>query len=380
MRTIIITGAGGFLGRNLSARLSAREDVRVLPCHRGTDEAELASMAAAADVVFHLAGVNRPRSEDEFHSGNAGFTAELTQLLRRADNAPTIVFASSVQAEHDNAYGRSKRAAETVLMQYARDTGARTIIFRLRNIFGKWSRPHYNSVVATFCHSISHDQPITIHDLAREIELVYIDDVVDRLVAAAERTERSAVILPDEDGIPFVRISLADLAERIRSFRAMRETLKVPDLSDAFNRALYATYLSYVEPEEWEYGLQRRHDERGDLAEFIKSSWFGQIFVSRTNPGSTRGNHYHHTKTEKFLVVAGEAVVRFRHVEREDIIEFTVRGVDYRVIDIPPGYTHSITNVGAGEVITLFWASEIFDPAHPDTVHLPVIPQGAPSP
>lgn len=375
-KTVLITGADGFIGRNLTVRLADRDDLVLLRCTRETTGAELATMAAAADVVFHLAGINRPQAVEEFEIGNVGLTRDLIDYLRQARRTPVIVFSSSIQIRQANPYGQTKLAAEEALREFADETGAPVVILRLRNVFGKWCRPEYNSVVATFCHNIARGQPITITDPAREIELVYIDDVVDSLLdagfgGAAPGDDRVAA-----DTMPTTRIGLGDLADRLRTFASMQQTLLIPDFSLRFDQQLYATYLSYVDPQGWVYSLQRRSDDRGDLAEWVKSHAFGQIFVSRTHPGITRGNHYHHTKTEKFFVISGVGLVQFRHVERDEVFEFVVRGEEYRVIDIPPGYTHSITNVGDGEMITLFWASEIFDPDRPDTAYLPVMLPG----
>jgi UDP-2-acetamido-2,6-beta-L-arabino-hexul-4-ose reductase len=281
-----------------------------------------------------------------------------------------------MQAELDNPYGVSKRQAEAVVVRYAEVSGARCTIFRLQNVFGKWCRPNYNSVAATFCHNIAHDLPITISDPARELELVHVDDVVEAFMAEV-RSQESGVRTPigRESGVsyrevaPGYGVTLGRLAELIRSFRASRQTLRVPDFSDAFTRKLYGVFLSYLAPDDFAYDLTRHTDPRGALAEFVKSEPFGQLFVSRTKPGIARGNHYHHTKTEKFLVVEGEAIIRFRHIRGEDVIEYRVRGEDFRVVDIPTGYTHSIENIGAGELVTLFWSSEIFDPAQPDTIY-----------
>lgn len=331
-------------------------------------------MAADADVVFHLAGVNRPVADEEFTTGNAVFTESLVSALRAAGRAPVVLFASSMQAELDNPYGASKRAAEEILRRYAHETNARVVAFRLPNVFGKWSRAYYNSVVATFCHSIARDQPITISDPGRELELVYIDDVVAAFVDESRRHGGSGGYTVAAPQIPTTIITLEGLADLVRSFRRMRDTLLVPDLSATFTRQLYATYLSHVEPHRWQYELEQRADERGELTEWIKSSAFGQIFVSRTRPGVTRGNHFHHTKTEKFFVVAGEALIRFRPVTGGEVVEFRVRGSDARVVDIPPGFTHSITNIGREDLVTLFWASEIFEPSRPDTIYEPVNP------
>jgi len=372
VKTILITGAGGFVGRNLAARLKAREDVALLECHRETPEAELAAALARADVVVHLAGVNRPESPEEFETGNAGYTETLCRLLREQGRRPKLIVSSSIQAAFDNPYGLSKRRAEEIVAAFARETGAEVAVFRLKNVFGKWCRPNYNSVVATFCHNIAHDLPIQVNDSDRRLELVFVDDVVEAFLKELDRPADRDGVIVSPDPIPSHTITLGDLADRIRSFHAMQPTLRVPDFSLRFNQQLYATYLSYVDPARWEYGLDIKSDNRGNLAEFIKSPWFGQVFISRTLPGITRGNHYHHTKTEKFLVIAGEGLIRFRHIEKAEILEYRVRGEDYRVVEIPPGYTHSITNVGTTEMITLFWASEIFDPERPDTYFVPV--------
>lgn len=371
MTTVLITGAQGFIGRNLAAHLACLEDLQVHHFDVDNQESELEAWLAKADIVFHLAGVNRPQHLEEFEIGNVGFTRRICEILRRLGRTPKIVMSSSIQAEQDNPYGISKRKAEDVLLAFARETGAPIAIYRLKNVFGKWCRPNYNSVTATFCHNIAHDLPISISDPAREIDLIYIDDIIERFVA-----ELDAPAGPKDgfapDTIPSTRITLGDLAGRIQAFRDMRNSLLVPDFSVRFNHCLYATYLSYVEADEREYGLTIRSDQRGNLAEFIKSRHFGQIFLSRTHPGVTRGNHYHHTKTEKFFVIAGEGIIRMRRIDSDEIVQYRVRGEDYRVVDIPPGHTHCITNVGSSEMITLFWASELFDPDRPDTFYLNV--------
>lgn len=376
MKDVLVTGAKGFVGRNLIAHLMRREDVRIFPYDLENNETELRNWLRQADVVFHLAGVNRPQSVDEYETGNAGFTGRICEILRQEGRNPKMVLSSSIQAELENPYGVSKRRAEEILKEFSRTTGAAVSIYRLKNVFGKWCRPNYNSVTATFCHNIAHDLPLSISDPGREVELVYIDDVVARFVEELRNTRGPADgFAPDT--IPSTRITLGDLAGRIQAFHEIKSNLAIPEFADRFNRCLYATYLSYGEPEVWEYGLRVKADSRGSLAEFLKSRHFGQVFVSRTHPGITRGNHYHHTKTEKFLVLAGSASIRLRPIEREDVTEYLVRGEDYRVLDIPPGHTHSITNVGDGEMITLFWASEVFDPDHPDTYYLEVVPGSA---
>ena len=369
MKRILITGARGFLGRNLIAHLRARKDCEFKTIDRGDSSEDLKRHLLQADIVFHLAGVNRPLDPIEFERDNAWLTERICQLLREGRHSPKVVFSSSIQAELDNPYGASKAKGEHALRSFGAETGAIIRIFRLTNIFGKWCRPNYNSVTATFCHNIANDLPINISDPVRRVELSYVDHVITAFVK-----ELDGIDDRDRPGtdIPVYGIRLSDLAGRIQAFHDMRSTLTLPDCSDWFNRALYATYLSYVSPDALQNGLEIKSDVRGSLAEFIKQKSFGQIFVSRTRPGITRGNHYHHTKTEKFLVVEGHGLIRMRAIEGGPVKEYPVTGSEYRVIDIPPGVTHSITNVGAAEMVTLFWSSEMFDPDYPDTYYLPV--------
>ncbi|HBO46429.1 MAG TPA: capsular biosynthesis protein [Planctomycetaceae bacterium] len=370
---VLITGARGFLGRNLATHLSRRKDVRLLLFDRDDAEPTLVEAVSEADVVFHLAGVNRPERVEQFEEGNAGFTTTLVDTIRASRRRPHVIFSSSIQAALDNPYGASKRRAEQILLGFADQTGTPVSIFRLKNVFGKWCRPNYNSVVATFCHNIANNLPIQISDPDAWVDLVYVDDVVEALVAEMDKQPVHGGVLVDLEAVRSHSIMLHDLAERIEYFRTMHETLSIPDLSERFNRQLCATYLSYVPADGWEYGAEIRRDDRGDLAELVKSPRFGQIFVSRTRPGVTRGNHYHDTKIEKFMVIAGQGTILFRRIDQAEVIEFPVRGADYRIVDIPPGYTHSITNTGTTEMITLFWASEPFDHDRPDTYFLPVV-------
>lgn len=370
---VLVTGSNGFIGQNLIMWLRRLPDAAILEFDQPHTLQDLAERLATADLIYHLAGVNRPQSVEEFRTGNVDLTTQMCELLLRAGRVTPIVLSSSIQAELDNPYGVSKRQAEEVLADYARRSGARVVIFRLTNVFGKWCRPNYNSVVATFCHNIARDLPITISDPEREVPLVHVDDVVEAFLT--EIGDRGSGIRSQESGVRYreVRlihtVTLGRLAEMIRSFRESRQSLAVPDFSDPFTHKLYGTFLSYLGPDDFAYDLTKRTDARGSLAEFVKSPPFGQIFVSRTRPGITRGNHYHHTKTEKFLVVEGEAIVRFRHIRGGDVMEYHVRGEDFRVVDIPTGYTHSIENVGSGELVTLFWASQVFDPNQPDTFY-----------
>lgn len=366
VKLVLVTGSAGFLGKNLCLALGRDPETEVLPFDLGAPEGALEAALDAAGAVVHLAGVNRPKEEAEYEAGNAGFTEDLVQgLLRRGRPVP-VLFASSTQAALDNAYGRSKRKAEEALAQYAGRAGAPVHLFRFPNLFGKWCRPHYNSAVATFCHSIARDLPITVSDPAREVDLHYVDDAV-ALIRGALEARGAGPGARQVEIAHIYRLTLGDLVGRIRAFRESRQTLRLPDLSDRLTRCLYATYLSHLPEEGFAYGLTLREDARGTLAELLKSPSFGQIFVSTTHPGVTRGNHFHDTKVEKFCVLSGEAVIRFRSVLGEEVLSYPVSGREARVVDIPPGYTHSIENVGQTEMIVLFWASEPFDPAAPDT-------------
>ncbi len=367
---VLVTGASGFIGKNLISHLARQPEIEILAIDQENDPKELSAAVAKADFVFHLAGVNRPQNEAEFRTGNALLTWQVCRELVQAGARAPIVLSSSIQATQNNPYGLSKRDAERALRWYA-DEGGRAVVYRLKNVFGKWCRPNYNSVVATFCHNTANGLPITISDAERQLELVHVDDVVRCFIG--ELDARQARGLLRRDATPTYRVKLGELAELITSFKEMRQNLRVPDFKHDFVRKLYGTYLSYLPTDAFAYSLEQKCDNRGALAEFVKGASFGQLFVSRTRPGITRGNHYHHTKTEKFLVVEGEAIVRFRHVLSGDVIEYPVRGEDFKVVDIPTGYTHSIENVGAGELVTLFWASEIFDPARPDTAFLKVL-------
>lgn len=387
---VLVTGAKGFVGRNLVVMLGKQSDVEIIGYDLRDPLSLLEEGLATADVIFHLAGVNRPEKPEDFVTGNTGFTQTICDSLILLNRKPIIILSSSIQATLDNPYGVSKREAEEVLIKFAGQTGAKVVIFRMKNVFGKWCRPNYNSAVATFCHNIARNLPITISDRANEVNLVYVDDVCSAMMEAAgimHSPHKHFAPAPDHiyaDVNPSFKITLGELVDTINSFKASRSSLQVPAFDDPFIYRLYATYLSYVEKSNFAYDLDIKTDNRGSLAEFLKSASFGQIFISRTKPGITRGNHYHHTKTEKFLVVEGQAVIRFRKIESEigsrfkvqdsndaeqksQVLEYRVSGEEFRVVDIPPGYTHSIENVGDGELVTLFWSSLLFDPAQLDT-------------
>lgn len=366
MKKVLVTGSRGFIGKNLMEVLLRRDDIQVSTFDSTDDVSCLCGLLEDVDIVYHLAGVNRPSQTKAFEKENVDLTATMVALLEDLGSNTRIVFASSTQALENNPYGVSKKKAEGILVDYEKVTGAEVRIYRLKNVFGKWCRPNYNSVVATFCHNISHGLYISISDRQKEIEMIYIDDVITSFVGILEdinNTDNSLF----HDIYPTYKITLGDLADRIFQFRESRRTLVMPDFSDDFSKRLYATYLSYLEPDDFSYELEARSDERGSLAEMIKSYQFGQIFVSTTKAGVIRGNHYHETKVEKFIVIKGEALISFRHVLEDDIVSYRVSGKKLEVVDIPPGFTHSIENLSDDEMIVLFWADEIFDPDKPDT-------------
>jgi UDP-2-acetamido-2,6-beta-L-arabino-hexul-4-ose reductase len=371
MKTVLVTGAAGFIGKNLCVTLEQRRDIELLRYDLDDEAETLAGYASRADFVYHLAGVNRPQKVEEFDTGNRGFTEELLDMLESNGRKAPVAMTSSIQAALDNPYGISKKAAEDMVFEWSRRTGTPAYVYRLPNVFGKWCRPNYNSVVATFCHNIAHGLPIQISNPAIELSLVYIDDVLEELAAAMDGSAHRGA-----DGFCFVprtfKVTLQRLADTIHSFAESRVSLVMPNFEGDFEKYLYAAFTSYLPEEGFGYELEMKHDQRGWLAEFIKSRQLGQIFISRTKPGITRGNHWHHTKIEKFLVIEGEAVIKFRKIGSDEILEYKVKGERLKVIDIPAGYTHSITNTGTTDVITLFWADEIFNQEKPDTYFLEV--------
>ncbi|NQV72056.1 SDR family oxidoreductase [bacterium] len=367
MKKVLVTGYQGFLGKNLCTALSLRENVQVLQIGSSHTVDQLHEALAQADLIYHLAGVNRPESPEEFVRGNVDLTASMTSFLERTNQPTPIIFSSSIQADLDNPYGRSKRMAESVLLDHSKATQAKICIYRFPNIFGKWSRPDYNTVVATFCYNIARDLEITIGDPDKVLELVYIDDVVVELLRHLEGHAHQA------DGYGSIqrtfRVTLGELASKIRSFREIRDSLLIPDLSEVFTRFLHATYLSFLPSDGFGSHVKLFKDDRGWLFELIKSDQFGQIFVSKTHPGITRGNHFHNSKIEKFCVIQGRGTIRFRLMGEKDVISYHVNDGSISIVDIPPGYTHSIENSGSEEMICLFWANTIFDPKNPDTFY-----------
>ena len=371
MKKVLVTGSNGFIGKNLTEGLRREEKVKIKTFVRGDSINSLVEHLKEADIVFHLAGVNRPKKIEEFEIVNVGLTRTIVDIIEELKKNTPIVFPSSTQATLDNPYGKSQKRAEDILIEYGRKTNAKVYIYRLSNVFGKWCRPNYNSVVATFCYNISHGQDITISDVNKEIGFVYIDDVVNEFLGILSQKNVNNV---DSDEYYYkikriFRLTLGDIAKKIYQLRDMRKTLVVPDLSDKFMQCLHATYLSYLDKSDFSYALESKTDQRGSLSELIKSEYFGQIFVSTSHKGVIRGNHYHNTKVEKFCVLKGKAVIRFRHIFEDDVLSYHVSGENIEVVDIPPGYTHSIENLTDGEMVVLFWANQIFDPEKPDTYY-----------
>lgn len=366
----LVTGYNGFIGKHLIAALAQYKDVEIIRFGRTHSLDDLDAAVQKADFIFHLAGINRPQAESEFETGNVELTQQMIASLKKHHKSVPVLFTSSAQAEWSNPYGGSKFKAETALTAYAEETGAATYLYRLPNVFGKWCKPNYNSVVATWCYNIANNLPITIHNESSTLHLVYIDDVVAEFMKIFRdgNVEQGYQMIPQS-----FEIQLGELATVLRSFKDSRHSLVLPNLENQWIKRLYSTYLSYLDETDFGYNLDMKHDPRGWLAEFIKSEQFGQIFISRTKPGITRGNHWHHTKVEKFLVIEGSAMIRFRSIHDEsEVLEYPVSGEQLKVLDIPPGYTHAIENVGKTDVITLFWANEMFNINNPDTIYLEV--------
>ncbi|MEN6411832.1 MAG: NAD-dependent epimerase/dehydratase family protein [Veillonellales bacterium] len=366
---VLVTGTAGFVGQNLSIRLSRENDITLLPFDIGNTESELIATLSEADAVIHLAGINRPLDPSEFVTGNVGLTSIIADELEKLKKHLPIIFSSSIQAELDNEYGKSKRVAEERLKTYAEKTGAAVRIFRFANIFGKWCRPNYNSAVTTFCYNIAHELPISIRVPNAPLRLVYIDDVVEA-IATALRAEKKGFAFCNAE--PVYETTVGNVAAMIQDIHDKRANALVGDYSNSFYKKLATTYLSYIDIPGLVTAPVLKSDERGWLFELIKSDSAGQIFVSTTKPGKKRGNHYHDTKVEKFCLVKGRARISLRKVNGTEHYAFDVDDSDIHIVDIPPGYTHSLENTGTEDCIVLFWANEIMNPARSDTFRLEV--------
>jgi len=361
---VLVTGSNGFFGKNLKIHLSERKEIEVISFNRDDDLESLVSKLDGVDFVFHFAGVNRPENVEDFTIGNLDLTAALCQAITATKRKIPIVYTSSVQAEVDSPYGLSKQGAEQVLINFSAATSVPIYLFRLPNVFGKWCKPNYNSVVATFCHNVAQNLSIQINDVNAEIRLVYIDDVIKHFISIMD----GALAEPGFGEVnPVYALSLGDLAEKIRQFNDSRKSLVTEPVGSGLDRALHSTYLSYLRPQQFSYELLKHEDPRGVFVEMLKTHNSGQFSYFTAHPGVTRGGHYHHSKTEKFLVLKGDAVFKFRHVISNEFYELSVSGDIPIVVETVPGWSHDVTNVGDEDMFVMLWANEIFDHEKPDT-------------
>lgn len=374
---ILVTGAKGFVGKNLVAELEnikygkdktypLTQDIEIYKYDIDTDKSMLSEFCKDCDFVFNLAGVNRPETESEFMTGNFGFASELLDELKKNNNTCPVMLSSSTQAALDNPYGKSKKAGEDLFFDYSKETVAKVLVYRFPNVFGKWCRPNYNSAVATFCNNIANDLPIQVNDRSHKMTLVYIDDVVNELINAlcgSETKDGDYCKVPVEHNT-----TLGEIVDLIYSFKQSREDKSVPDMTEgSFSKKLYSTYLSYLPTDKFSYPLKMNIDNRGSFTEILRTADRGQVSVNISKPGITKGQHWHHTKNEKFLVVSGKGVIRFRKIDEEKVYEYFVSGDKLEVVDIPTGYTHNIENLGDTDMVIVMWCNECFNPDKPDT-------------
>jgi len=362
---ILITGADGFIAKNLIVHLKREEKFKLYTFTKDESYSLLEAYLKEVDFIFHLAGVNRPQNIEEFYEGNSNLTKFIIKTLQKNSKKIPIVFSSSTQAVLDNDYGKSKKEAEELLLQYEKESQAKVLIYRLPNVFGKWSKPNYNSVIATWCHNITRDLDIVVNDEKVVLQLVYVDDVVNSFIKQLSCNSDKVYV----EVTPIYQKTLGEIKELLYAFKANRETLLIPEVASGFKRALYATYLSFLPKENFSYELSGHKDSRGTFYEIIKTPDSGQFSLSTTAPGVVRGGHYHHTKNEKFLVVKGKAIIEFRHIITNEKIAYEVSDEKMQVVEMIPGYTHNIKNIGDEEMILFLWANENFDPQNPDTYY-----------
>jgi UDP-2-acetamido-2,6-beta-L-arabino-hexul-4-ose reductase len=361
---VLVTGANGFIGKNLIIHLNEL-GMNAMTYTRENSTQDLPDLIKKSDFIIHLAGENRPVEEMDFDIINAGLTASICESVRSTGEKIPILLASSIQATFDNAYGKSKLNAEMIVKKFEDDTGNPIYICRLPGVFGKWCKPNYNSVVATFCHNISHNIPIQVNDPSFELSLVYIDDVVEEFIKIIQGQQDNKKELSIQ---PEYKIKLGDLATQIEIFRESRNSLVSERVGDGLIRKLYSTYVSYLSPEQFSYLIPSYGDERGMFAEVLKTKDSGQFSFFTVKPGVTRGGHYHHSKTEKFLVIQGKARFGFRHTISDETYEITTSVNKLKIVETVPGWSHDITNIGTEEMVVVLWANEIFDPNNPDTI------------
>lgn len=367
---ILVTGAKGFIGKNLIAELRNRKYEEIYEFDRDTDISLLDFYCSNCDFIFHLAGVQRPKEEKEFMEGNFGFTSILLDLLKKYRNTCPIVVSSSIQASLDNPYGKSKKTGEDLMFTYAEETGAKVMIYRFPNVYGKWNKPNYNSAITTFCYNISRNLEIKVNCRDTVMHVVYIDDLFDELISAMEgKGTKSGKFyrVPVED-----ETTLGHIVDLLYSFKESRNNRSIPNMNNHLERSLYSTYLSYLPEDQFGYLLKMNMNQHSSFTEIIRTLDRGQFSVNISKPGITKGNHWHHTKNEKFLVVSGHCLIQFRKIDSDEIITYDVSGEKLEVVDIPCGYTHSITNIGDTDSVTFMWCNECFDPNHPDTFFLEV--------
>jgi len=364
---VLITGSNGFIAKNFMVRLGELEGFETVTFSRQMPEQQLPDIVSEIDAIVHLAGVNRPPTPEEFVSGNTGLTQSLCQALLECGRQVPVIFTSSTQAALDNPYGKSKLDAENALRDYAAQTGASVYIYRLSNVFGKWCRPNYNSAVATFCHNIARGLPIQINNSNAALSLVYVDDVVDEFIRVLKDK-------PDLEATEFCTVptqyqtTVGELARQLEAFRDSRTSLISEKVGVGLVRALYSTYMSYLSPDAFAYEVPKFGDPRGVFVEMLKTKDSGQFSFFTAHPGITRGGHYHHSKTEKFLVIKGNARFGFRHILTDETYELFTSGELPRIVETIPGWSHDITNVGEEEMVVMLWANEIFDRDRPDTI------------
>jgi len=367
---VLITGSNGFIAKNLIVTLMKMPHIDILKYSKKNSLDELDEFIQESDFVFHLAGVNRPKSSDEFYKGNSSLTETIVKLIEKHKKTIPILFSSSIQVGNDNDYSKSKEIAEKIIQEYSKRNKVPCFIYRLPNVFGKWAKPNYNSVIATWCYNITRDLDIQVNNRDTKLKLVYIGDVVHAFIEHLYVHEATDQIFYDVKKI--YEKTLGEIEELLYRFRDSRKTLLIPNIAKGFERVLYATYLSYLPKDKFSYKLNGHKDARGTFYEILKTLDSGQLGLSTTNPGVTRGNHYHNTKNEKFLVIKGKALIELRDVFSDEIIQYDVNGNELEIVEMIPGYTHNITNTGDEEMILLIWANENYDPEKPDTNFLEV--------
>ncbi|MHA7847589.1 UDP-2-acetamido-2,6-beta-L-arabino-hexul-4-ose reductase [Serratia sp. D1N4] len=365
---ILVTGAKGFIGRNLCIRLQEAGFSDLIQIDRNSSEAELISGLQEADFVFHLAGINRPENIEEFAEGNADLTHKIVKTLEQKKKRTPIMLSSSTQAIKENAYGISKASAERYIENYGTETGADYFIYRFPNVFGKWCRPNYNSFVATFCHNIANSIDININDPSANVTLIYIDDICNEMLSIVQKKRVRGYL----QVLPEYSVTVGEVANLLYTFRDSRETLVTEEVGTGFTRALYSTWLSYFKPEQFSYTVPFYADTRGVFCEMLKTKSSGQFSFFTAHPGITRGGHYHHTKNEKFLVIKGHASFKFEHIVTHEKYELTVSSDSYQIVETVPGWSHDVTNIGNDELIVMLWANETFDREQPDTISRPL--------